>query len=196
MGLLDTFSDDNEQQAANVEQRAYTRGYRGARRQLGRTLKDYRPYGASGPAAAGLYADALGLGGEGGTDRAVAAFRESPGYAHRLDEGLQAIARTRASRGELGGGQTGMDFIRYAGDLADDEYGGWMDRLSGERDVGLDVADRRAGVRGRIGDLFYATQLGRAGVKGNYLRGKDQTGANIGGLVGGGISLGAQLLGL
>jgi len=59
---------------------------------------------------------------------------------------------------------------------------------TGLGDVKMGLGEKRA-------DLGYATRLGRAGVEGAYLAGKDQSGANALGAVTGAASLGARLLG-
>jgi hypothetical protein len=239
MGLIDLFSDGNEKQAANVVDKGYKKGFKGAKKSLNKGFKglkqDYakaldtigtgadtslgyfQPYADAAAPAAGMYSDALGLNGADGNTRAETAFKTSPGYEFRVNQGLDAIDRRAASRGMLASGNTAIDTLDYAGGLASQEYGGWLDRLAGQQEFGANVAGQRAGVttdaatrraavqtgRGdvrmglgeRLADLTYATKLGRAGVQGDYLAGKDGSGSNIIGAVTGGASIGARLLG-
>lgn len=200
MSIGNLFSDGNERQAANVEKGGYKRGFKFARQQYKRGFKGLANDYADAKGEFGTYADALGLNGDEGNTRAVDTFHTSPGYDFRLDEGLKAIDRTAASRGMLGSGNTAIDTLKYAGDLADNEYGGWMDRLEGlgtkQAAIDTGLGDARYGYKSHIGDLGYATKLGMAGVKANYLRGKDQSGANAVGAITGVASLGSKLLGL
>lgn len=168
-------------------------------------------------AASGLYSDSMGVNGAGGNARAVEAFQVGPGYQFALNQGLDSLDRRAASRGMLASGNNSIDTINYSQGLANQEFGNWQDRLAGQQALGVDIAGQRAGIatgaatqraaiqtgRGdvkmglgeRLADLSYATRLGRAGVQGDYLAGKDGTGSNIVGAVTGGASLGARLLG-
>lgn len=261
MGLLDLFSDSNEKEAAGVVDKAYRKGYKGAKRDLKRGFKGLRqdyagaldqisgsegvatgaintsrdaalaefdPFVAAAAGAPGMYSDAIGLGGDTGRDRAVSAFRASPGYDFMVNQGLDAIDRRAASRGMLGSGNTRIDTANYVTGVADQEYGSWLDRLAGQQEFGANIAGGRAGIHTasgqnladiatgsgtrraaiytgqgdvrmglgeRLADLGYATRLGRAGVQADYLAGKDDSGANVVGLIGGATSLGAKLLG-
>lgn len=239
MGLLDPFSDSNEKQAANTVKRGYDRGFRDAKKNLNKGFKglkkDYaraldtigtgadtslgyfEPYADAAAPAAGMYSDALGLNGAGGNARAETAFKVSPGYEFRVNQGLDALDRRAASRGMLASGNNQIDTLDYAGGLASQEYGGWLDRLAGQQEFGANVAGQQAGIttdaatrraavqtgRGdvklgmgeRFADLSYATRLGKAGVKADYLAGKDTSGSNIIGAATGAASLGARLLG-
>lgn len=192
------------------------------------SLSYYDPFVAGTTAASGLYTDALGVNGAGGNARAVGAFQVSPGYEFQLNQGLDALDRRAASRGMLASGNNAIDTMDYSQGLANQEYGGWLDRLAGQQALGVDIAGQRAGIqtgaagaladvatnaatkraaiqtaRGdvrmglgeRMADLSYATRLGKAGIKADYLAGKDQSGMNIVGAVTGGTSLGAKLLG-
>lgn len=202
-------------------------------------LSYYDPFVESTAGAAGMYSDAIGLGGADGNARAEEAFQVTPGYEFRVNQGLNAIDRRAASRGMLASGNTAIDTLDYAGGLASQEYGTWLDRLAGQQEFGANIAGQRAGLqtgtaaglaglysgtgtglagvatnaatqraavqtgRGdvkmglgeRMADLSYATRLGRAGVQGDYLAGKDGSAANAIGAITGGASIGAKLLG-
>lgn len=191
-------------------------------------LAELDPYATAAAPAAGLYSDAIGLNGGAGNDRAVAAFQTGPGYQFQMDQGMQALQRLNASRGRLDSGNTMIDAMGFAGGLANQEYGNWLDRLQGQQEFGAGIAGGRAGIYTgtgselgsmaegagtrraaiktglgdvrygtgeKLADLSYATRLGRAGVQGAYLAGKDQSGMNGIGAVMGGASLGARLLG-
>lgn len=239
MGIVDLFSDGNEKQAANVVDKGYKKGFRDAKKSLNKGMgglqKDYakaldtigtgadtatgylQPYADAAAPAAGMYSDALGLNGAGGNARAVGAFQVGPGYQFAMDQGLNSLDRRAASRGMLASGNNSIDTINYSQGLANQEYGGWLDRLNGQQQFGAGVAgqmggiatnaatqqaavrtglgDVKMGLGERKADLAYATRLGRAGVQGDYLAGKDGSAMNAIGAVTGGASVGARLLG-
>lgn len=105
-----------------------------------------------GDGGAGILRDVLGLGGDEGKARAMAAFRDSnPAYDFQMEQGLDALDRRAASRGMLGSGNTNLDTLRFSQGLADQSFGDWFDRLMG----GI---DRQSGA---LGDL--TTQAGASG---------------------------------
>lgn len=239
MGIVDLFSDGNEKQAANVVDKGYQKGFKDAKKNLNRGFqglqKDYgkaldtigtgaetatgylQPYADAAAPAAGMYSDALGLNGAGGNARAVGAFQVGPGYQFAMNQGLDSLDRRAASRGMLASGNNSIDTINYSQGLANQEYGGWLDRLNGQQQFGAGVAgqmggiatnaatqqaavrtglgDVKMGLGERKADLAYATRLGRAGVQGDYLAGKDGSAMNAIGAITGGASVGARLLG-
>lgn len=170
-------------------------------------LTEFAPYTGAGASASTMYADALGLNGPEAMARARETFTAAPGYDYALNEGLTALERRAASQGRLAGGQTGLDTISFAHNLADQGYGDWLDRLFEQQGVGIDVAGKRAGIKTGIGDKQYGygqdvanvnwnTETGIGQAKAAYQTGKDQSGANIFGAITGGLSMGAKLLGL
>jgi hypothetical protein len=86
---------------------------------------------------AGLYADALGINGAGGNQRATGAFQAGPGYEFALNQGIDAVNRRANAGGMLQGGNANRSAIDYATGLANKEYGGWLDRLSGYNNLEL-----------------------------------------------------------
>ena len=218
MAIGDLFSNDNERKGRDILVGGYNQAQAGANKRLNQGAKvirntsnaalgEFDPYTAGGGAAAGLYGDALGLGGADGTTRATGAFQTSPGYNFMVDQGLQALDRRAASRGMLASGNNQIDTLGYVSGLANQEYGNWLDRLDAEQKFGADVAGSRAGIRTDMGTniagirtkqggIAYDTAVEKAKARAGYQVGKDQTAANTWGGVTGGLSLGAQLLGL
>ena len=153
-----------------------------------------------------MYANALGLGGAAGHDAATGAFQAGPGYDYAVKQGLQGIMRNASSLGNIASGNTAMALQDRGNQLANQEYGGWLDRLSGYDPLAMGVAGAQAGVSTGLGDrllglagdragINWAADTGIGGARGNYQMGKDQTGANIFGAITGGLNLGAKLLG-
>lgn len=92
------------------------------------TTGDYLDLGKSG---AGLFADAMGLGGDAGYGRATEAFHTGPGYEFARDQGLQAVERLGSKYGRANSGNTDLDMLRYATGYADQSFDDWLNRLSG-----------------------------------------------------------------
>ena len=78
-----------------------------------------------------------------------------PGYGFRLGEGMKALDRMQASRGNLLSGGAIKAGQRYAQDVASQEYGSAYNRLAQLADVG----PRAAGVTSQLGQN-YATSAG------------------------------------
>ena len=218
MGFLDLFSDKNEKAARDEYTKGYTtarksafgslaEGERDVRGQYGNALGYYDPYAARYNAGSQMYANALGLGGQGGTQAAQGAFQAGPGYDYAVKQGLQGVMRNASSLGNIASGNTAMALQDRGNQLANQEYGGWLDRLQGYDPLAMHTADARAGISTGLGDrllglsgdragINWAADTGIAGARGNYQMGKDQTGANIFGAITGGLKLGGQLLGM
>jgi hypothetical protein len=154
-----------------------------------------------------MYANALGLGGAQGTQDAQGAFQAGPGYDYAVKQGLQGVMRNASSLGNIASGNTAMALQDRGNQLANQEYGGWLDRLQGYDPLAMHTADARAGISTGLGDRLLGLAGDRAGInwaadtgigsaRGNYEMGKDQSGANIFGAITGGLSLGARLLGM
>lgn len=58
-------------------------------------------------------------------------FEATPGYQHRVDEGNKAIERAAAARGMRLSSSTLKDFSRFNQNEASQEYGNYLNRLSG-----------------------------------------------------------------
>jgi hypothetical protein len=217
MGLVDLFSDRNEKAARDE----YTKGYGNARKsafgsldqgekdlrgQYGRAQGYYDPYAARYNAGSQIPSNALGLGGDAGRTAAEGAFHEGPGYDYAVRQGLQGVMRNASSLGNIASGNTAMALQDRGNQLANQEYGGWLNRLQGMDQLGLQTAGAQAGVSQGLGDrllglagdragINWATDTGIGSARGNYEMGKDQSGANIFGGIMGGLNLGAKLLG-
>lgn len=59
-------------------------------------------------------------------------FQESPGYQYQLDQGISAIDRSAASQGMLQSGNTMKEVQQYGQNLANQEYGNYIDSLLGQ----------------------------------------------------------------
>jgi len=79
-------------------------------------------------------------------DFSMADFQQDPGYAFRLKQGQQAIERSAAARGGLGGGRMAKDLTNYAQGAASQEYGNAYNRYQTNRANQLNPLQSLAGV--------------------------------------------------
>jgi hypothetical protein len=162
----------------------------------------YDPYTQPTQGAAGMQADALGLGGAAGTQRAQEAFTAGPGYQFALDQGLQALNRNAASRGMLSSGNNTQDILRYSQGLANQEYGNWLNRLGDFSQLGLSSAAGQTGRQNALAGLDTGYGNAQAGVYSNtannlaeLMAPKQQQPSGLGSAIAGGLNLGGSLVG-
>lgn len=110
----------------------------------------------------------IDAGSAGGTAPDYSAFYKSPGYEFRQEEGIRAIDRSAAARGQLMSGGTLRELQRYGQGLASSEFNTYANRLSDLAGIGSSVAT--AG--GQLGATA-AGQVGAAsaGIAGTTLAG-------------------------
>jgi hypothetical protein len=96
-------------------------------------------------------------------------FKQDPGYAFRLSEGMKGLERTAAARGGLLSGATLKGAQRFGQDLASQEYQNAFNRYQTERAAQLNPLQSLAGV----GQTSANTLTGVAGAYGA------QTGQNL-----------------
>lgn len=123
-------------------------GKSGALGSLDQAIGAYAPVTALGAKygrAGDMLLNALGLNGSAGNDAATAAFRSSPGYDFKVDQSLDALDRRAASRGLLGSGNNTIDTLDVVHGLADQDYGSYLDRLSGLATLGANETNVGAG---------------------------------------------------
>jgi hypothetical protein len=130
--------------AAKAQTKAADMSVAEQRRQYDQTRTDYAPWRAAGTSALTALTNTYGLNGNLGTAGnvpgaqgtqgsqvgAYGGFFTSPGYQFRLSEGLKAIDRGAASRGQLGSGATIKAEQRYGEGLAASEYDAYTSRLA------------------------------------------------------------------
>lgn len=142
---------------------------------LQQILDQYSPLAKEAASAGNMYANALGLNGASGNADATAAFQESPGYDYQLNQGLDALNRTAASQGRLQSGQTGLDDMNYAENLANQGYSSWLSNLANPGILSTALSGETAGLGG-LADLATNTAGQKVDVAGQVASG--QTGAN------------------
>lgn len=150
MGIFDALTGNAAKEAAEQNRRNLEslkvegfgyldEGKKGAIDSLSSAIAAYNPVRALATkynAGGDMLLNALGLNGSGGNAAAVNAYRSSPGYDFKVDSALDALDRRAASRGMLASGNTTNDTLATVTGLADQDYGSWLDRLSGLTTLG------------------------------------------------------------
>jgi hypothetical protein len=122
------------------------------------------------------FEDALGLNGADGNTRAVGMFQASPGFNFARDQALEGTTRRMNSMGMLGSGNTLTALQDRGTQLANQEYGSWLDRLGQNRQFGAGLASQGvAGQAQSLGNLAGLEQWNVAAKTGNL----NQAGNNM-----------------
>lgn len=159
---------DIARQQMDVQERAYEE-----------TTDRFQPFLGAGENALRAVSYELGLGERptfGG--REYEGFKATPGYEFRVNEGINALEGSAASRGGLFSGQTGEDLVSFGQGIASQEYNNFLNRLTGLSASGQNAA----------GNLAAAGQ--------NFATGSSNALANLGDAqAAGSIGMGNALLG-
>jgi hypothetical protein len=139
-------------------------GYKGALDTNKRELALYQPYADTGLAAFNSYADASGVNGQAGYDRAEGNFRASPGYQWQVDQATDAVARKASSLGALGSGNTQAAITDRASHLADLEYDDYLGRLDNIGKTGFAATSAKGDVLSDRAGLFVGRGRDKANV--------------------------------
>jgi len=131
----------------------------------------YDPYREAGVGAVGTIQDALGLRGTEGNARATQAFQTSPGYDFRMQQGEQAALRGASAAGMLNSGNTLTALNEYGQGVADQEYGTWLDRLSGLSSQGMQAVAGKSALAGAHSDLYGQYADRRLGIESGVSQG-------------------------
>ena len=129
----------------------------------GQAYTDFSTLGAKFGAGQDAYNDATGVNGQAGLDRAKAVYTSIPGYSGGLTTGIDAVNRGAAARGDLGGGNTSADTIKFASDYDAQKYGNYLSALAPNLAGATTTTAGGAGVLNNEA----AANLGVAGTKAN-----------------------------
>lgn len=127
--------------AANAQKYAADQSAAVQREMFERQVDLQEPFRQAGMTAQNRLMELLGIGGNAGAaDYGSAArafgmsdFEQDPGYAFRQAEGMKALERSAAARGNLLSGATMKGIQRYGQDLASQEYQNAFNRYQVER---------------------------------------------------------------
>lgn len=137
------------------------------------------PYRTAGTAALERLSGAMGLGGQAQQQKML---EMDPGYGFRLGEGLKALERMQAARGNMLSGGAMKAGQRYAQDYASGEYGNAYNRLANIAGLGQTAGTQlgnaasqfstNAGnVMGQEANALAAGRIGRGSAYGNAIQG-------------------------
>jgi hypothetical protein len=127
--------------AAKTQERAADKATESAERTLNRQIELQEPFRQGGLTAQNEIMQLLGIGGDktaagyGSLGKSFGAdqFQQDPGYAFRQSEGMKALERSAAARGNLMSGSTMKGIQRFGQDLASQEYQNAFNRYQVER---------------------------------------------------------------
>jgi hypothetical protein len=180
--ITDPFTNDNEEEAARQkkaglqagETKAYgalDAGYNTASGLYDQARVPFSDLYAKGSKGYDTYLDATGVNGQEGIDRSGDLYRSLPGYSAGRDMGIDDLERRAAARGQLGGGNTSADTIKFASDYDSTKYKDFLSSLSGNAGVATSAAagqgqlyGQQASLAGTIGSekakYGYGTETG------------------------------------
>lgn len=162
--LTDLFTNDNEEEAARQKiaglqagrtaaNDALDTGFKTATGYYDKALVPFTDLLARGNKGYDTFLDATGVNGAEGLTRAGELFKSIPGYSGGLNTGLDLLERRAAARGDLGGGNTSADTIRFASDYDSQKYKDFLSGLMPNIGVATGATSGTAGIYGREGDL-------------------------------------------
>lgn len=152
----------------NYSLRTLDSGYKNARDNKTKEFYLYQPYADTGLSAFNQYADASGVNGQAGYDKAADNFRASPGYQWQVDQATDAVARKASSLGALGSGNTMTAITDRASNLADQEYDDYLGRLDNINKQGFAATGAQAGVLSDRANLFAQQGRDKSDVNQNF----------------------------
>jgi len=156
--------------AANIGTGAADRATQLQREQYDQTRADLAPYRAAGTNALAQLTAGTAPGGQFTKQFGMSDFEQDPGYGFRMSEGLKALDRTAAARGNLLSGATLKGAQRYGQDLGSLEYQNAFNRYQTNRSNVLGPIQSLAGVgqsstnQGITAGNNYATNVGNLGM--------------------------------
>ena len=156
--------------AANIGAGAADRATALQREQYDQTRADLAPYRTAGTNALAQLTAGTAPGGQFTKSFGMSDFEQDPGYGFRMSEGLKALDRTAAARGNLLSGATLKGAQRYGQDLGSQEYQNAFNRYQTNRSNLLNPLQSLAGIgqtstnQGIAAGSNYATNVGNLGM--------------------------------
>lgn len=99
--------------------------------------------------ASNLLNTLLGVNGQMPQEEAYGLWRNTPGYGFARDEGIRAIGGQKSGAGSFLSGDTLKALMKFGTGLADQTYGSYMDRLTGQQQTGITIGNLLAGAGNR-----------------------------------------------
>lgn len=153
-------------QQAKKQQRAYNDIFSQQQAFLEQQQSLFKPYIQGGQAAMNpLQALITGQGQNGeqlSSAQRLGYFQQSPGYQFRLEEGQNRLNALAAARGRLFSGEQMKESERFGQGLASEEYGNYINQLSGLANTGLSAANSSANLGASFAPMLAQLQYGGA----------------------------------
>jgi len=216
--ITDPFTSDNEEEAARQKQaglragetKAYgalDTGYNTASGLYDQARVPFADLYAKGSKGYDTFLDATGVNGAEGIGRAGDLYRTLPGYSAGRDMGINDLERRAAARGNLGGGNTSADTIKFASDYDSTKYKDFLSSLSGNAGVATSAAagqgqlyGQQAGLAGNIGSekakYGYGAETGIGNADAEATMAQEQASSNFWGALMGGANLATKAFGM
>lgn len=182
MGIFDIFSNSDAQQAANAQQAGLSAGWNTAVPYLSTAINGINNAGTAAlqplqqnynTAQTGVtqLQNLLGLNGAYGSQSAMTALQNTPGYQFDLQQGNNAINAQAAATGTNGSGNQALALSNYNQGLASTTYNNYVNQLmpflsssnsaaSGIANVNQNTANSAAGQYDTLANLGYQTMAG------------------------------------
>jgi hypothetical protein len=215
--FTDLFTNDNEEEAARQKIAGLQAGRTAADTALDTGLNTAtglydKAYGNFSDLAAkfgkgqDLYNDATGVNGPEAAARAAEIYRSLPGYSAGRDMGINDLERRAAARGDLGGGNTSADTIKFASDYDSTKYGNFLTSLApnlsgalsstagGANVLGTQAA-ANLGVGGQMAQYGYNTETGIGNANADATMANEKASSNFWGALLGGANLATKAFG-
>ena len=114
----------------------------------------FNPLVSKNMAGLDMYMNALGLGGQAGTQAAQGAFQTGPGYQFAVDQATGNAQRAANRLGMAYSGNTVDATAKLANNLANQEYGNWIKNLSGFQGGAQSAVSGQAGALQNLASLY------------------------------------------
>jgi hypothetical protein len=215
--ITDPFTSDNEEEAARQKQEglragetkaygALDTGYATASGLYDQARVPFSDLYAKGSKGYDTYLDATGVNGQEGIDRSGDLYRSLPGYSAGRDMGIDDLERRAAARGQLGGGNTSADTIKFASDYDSTKYKDFLSSLSGNAGVATSAAagqgqlyGQQASLAGNVGSekakYGYGTETGIGNANAEATMAAENSSKNFWSALMGGAKLATQAFG-
>lgn len=109
----------------------------------------FSPQMGQSAAAGTLLGTLLGFNGQMDQEQAYGLWRNTPGYQFAREEGLRSIDGQKSGAGSFLSGDTLKSLMKYGTGIADQTYGSYMDRLTGQQGAGISIGQMLAGAGDR-----------------------------------------------
>lgn len=132
------------------------------------------PYAKAGTNALTQLQAGLGLSGQDASNNFLKNFRAGPGYQFQMGQGVKALDRSASARGGLYSGAAAKSLTTYGQGLANQEFGGNLDRLqglvSGGQNAATNIGNILSSFAGQRSNAILGTGQARAGVRSGGLQ--------------------------